>query len=71
MHNNLKDKRINGVALELIMRDVLQGMMQFTEQSCAGSSAANLEIQSIEAADNKQPLSSNNVIPFERFRKLA
>jgi hypothetical protein len=64
MAGNLKDKRINGEALEQIMQDVLQGMMQFTEDTCAGCNAAGLEIQSVEPPGNCQTPPANNIVPF-------
>lgn len=71
MSNKLNDKQIKGAALELIMRDVLQGITQYTEEVCAGCSAADMEIHLIEA-DSKVPHTSmNNVLPFQNPRKTA
>ena len=65
MHNKLNSKRINGAALELIMRDVLDGMFDFTHQACCGCETAKMEIIAVEKDVNstasKQPAT---VIPF-------
>ncbi len=52
MHNKQNSKRINGVALEMIMRDVLDGMFDFTYQACRGSETAKMEILAVEKAVN-------------------
>jgi hypothetical protein len=68
MNNKLKDKRIKGAALELIMQDVLKGMVEFTHDTCASSDAANMEIVAVE----KGPGSANkpaNVLAFRRHGK--
>jgi len=65
VHNKLNSKRINGAALEMIMRDVLDGMFDFTHQACRGSETGKMEIIAVEKAvnssDSKQLAS---VIPF-------
>ena len=65
MHNKLNSKRINGAALELIMRDVLDGMFDFTHRACCGSETAKMEIIAVEkdvsSGPTKQPAT---VIPF-------
>jgi len=65
VHNKLNSKRINGAALEMIMRDVLDGMFDFTHQTCCGCETGNMEIIAVEKSVNgsipKQPAS---VIPF-------
>jgi len=65
VHNKLNSKRINRTALEMIMRDVLDGMFDFTRQTCCGSETGNMEIIAVEKAVNsgipKQPAT---VIPF-------
>jgi hypothetical protein len=61
----LRNKRINGDALEMIMRDVMQGMLGFTHETCRGSETAKMEILAVEEAENStQP--SATVIPFPR-----
>ena len=52
MHNKLNSKRINGAALEMIMRDVLDGMFDFTQQACRGSETAKMEIIAVEKPVN-------------------
>jgi hypothetical protein len=52
VHNKLNSKRINGAALEMIMRDVLDGMFDFTHQACRGSETAKMEIIAVEKALN-------------------
>ena len=65
MHNKLNSKRINGDALEMIMRDVLDGMFDFTHQACRGSETARMEIIAVEKAVNSSDAkSSANVIQF-------
>ncbi len=64
MYNKLKDKNINGAALEMIMHDVLNGMVDFTHDICAGSDAANMEIVAVE--DRREP---SNILPFPRTDK--
>ena len=65
MHNKLNSKRINGAALELIMRDVLDGMFDFTNQACCGCKTAKMEIIAVEKdAGNSVPTSAGTVIPF-------
>ncbi len=68
MHNKPKDKRINGAALEMIMQDVLKGMVEFTHGTCAGSEAANMEIVAVEKAENISREASN-ILPFTRREK--
>jgi hypothetical protein len=63
MADGLKDKRIQGVALEMIMRDVLDGMVGFTHEACMGSMPCDMEILSVE----RPPRGSQRpaaVIPF-------
>jgi len=59
----LKNKRINGNALEMIMRDVMHGMMGFTRETCRGSETAKMEILAVEEAENSAHRSAT-VIPF-------
>ena len=58
MHNKLNSKRINGAALEMIMRDVLDGMFDFTHQACRGSETAKMEIIAVE-----KPVNSSDTAP--------
>jgi len=65
VHNKLNSKRINGAALEMIMRDVLDGMFDFTRRTCCGCESGNLEIIAVEKADNSSlPKQPAMVIPF-------
>ena len=64
----MKNKRINGNALEMIMRDVMHGMLGFTHETCRGSETAKMEILAVEEAENSvHP--SENIIPFPGARK--
>ena len=63
MRNRLNNKRINGAALEMIMRDVLDGMTGFTHEACRGSETGRMEILAVEEAVNTAP-DQANVIPF-------
>ncbi len=63
MRNRLNNKRINGAALENIMRDVLDGMSGFTCEACRGSETGRMEILAVEEAVNTLP-DTSNVIPF-------
>ena len=63
MRNRLNNKRINGSALEMIMRDVLNGMTGFTHEACSGSETGHMEILAVEEAVNTAP-DQTNVIPF-------
>jgi hypothetical protein len=65
VHNKLSSKRINGAALEMIMRDVLDGMFDFTNQACRGSETAKMEIIAVEKPVNSSgPADPANVIQF-------
>ena len=59
----MRNKRINGDALEMIMRDVMQGMLGFTHETCRGSETATMEILAVEEAENSAQHSAT-VIPF-------
>jgi hypothetical protein len=59
----LKNKRINGNALEMIMRDVMHGMLGFTHEACSGSEMAKMEILAVEEAENTAQHTAT-VIPF-------
>jgi hypothetical protein len=65
VHNNPDSKRINGAALEMIMRDVLDGMFDFTYRTCSGSETGKMEILTVEKAVNSSiPKQQASVIPF-------
>jgi hypothetical protein len=59
----LNSKRINGAALEMIMRDVLHGMDGFTNEVCSGSEMGRMEIIAVEEAENSSQEKAT-VIPF-------
>jgi hypothetical protein len=59
----MKDRRINGCALELIMRDVLDGMREFTHEICTTSQADAMDILGISRA-TKVLRPTACVIPF-------
>jgi hypothetical protein len=59
----LKNRRINGNALEMIMRDVMQGMLCFTHESCRDSESAKMDILAVEEAENTT-IRTATVIPF-------
>jgi len=59
----LKNRRINGIALEMIMRDVMQGMLCFTGESCRDSESGKMDIIAVEEAENTTTQTAI-VIPF-------
>jgi len=63
--NKPNSKRINGPALEMIMRDVLDGMLDFTAEACCGCETAKMEITAVEkAGDHTPPKQPATVIQF-------
>jgi hypothetical protein len=65
MSRRLKNKRINGPALEQIMRDVLDGMQCITRQAGRHSRPGKLEILGIDRCP-VPPRDVTNIIPFPR-----
>jgi hypothetical protein len=63
-------KRINGTALEMIMRDVLHGMHGFTNEVCRGSETASMDILAVEETANADQTEAV-VIPFPGSDKKA
>jgi hypothetical protein len=63
MGNSLKGKKINNNALEVIMRDVLYGMSDFTQDTSCGSQLGDLEITAVENQDIQQPATAR-ILPF-------
>jgi hypothetical protein len=61
--NTVNSKRINGAALEMIMRDVLHGMQSFTTDACSGSETGRMDILAVEDAENSIQEKAA-VIPF-------
>jgi len=68
--DKLNNKRINGVALEMIMRDVLHGMHDFTTDVCSNSETGRMDILAVEEAVNSV-LEKARVIPFPLARKKS
>jgi hypothetical protein len=60
----MKERRINGVALENIMRDVLEGMQDFTSDACVDSVTGELTVLSVEKPAFQQTSPSALIIPF-------
>ena len=58
-------QRINGSALESIMQDVLQGVQEFTGETCIGGDTGSMEIIAVE---NPQDMSNRTaeIIQFPR-----
>jgi hypothetical protein len=64
----MKDRRINGQALENIMRDVLEGMQDLTCDVSARSEPGVLTVLSVERPGCQQtPMAS--IIPFPTRRR--
>jgi len=66
----LNNKKINGVALEMIMRDVLHGMHDFTTDVCSNSETGKMDIVAVEEAVNTVPEKAR-VIPFPGASKKS
>jgi len=65
----MNDKRINGCALELIMRDVLDGMRDFTHEASTGSQTDAMDILGIDRAAITSE-STASIIPFPLNRGM-
>jgi hypothetical protein len=63
----MKDKRINGRALESIMRDVLDGMQEFTTGASADSVPGKMTILTVERPACQQTVEAR-IIPFPSRR---
>lgn len=63
MRKRLTGRRINGTALEQIMRDVLDGMQDVTRRAGTGCLTGKLEILSVER-DTFVPDRPADIIPF-------
>jgi len=59
----MKTKKIKNNALELIMRDVLHGMSDFTRDASCGSQLGNLEIVAVESPYRQTPATAR-ILPF-------
>ena len=69
MNNPMKGKEINNIALEVIMRDVLYGMADFTRDSSCGSQLGSLDIVAVESPDEQQATAM--ILPFPEARKTS
>ncbi len=68
MGNSMKGKKINNNALEVIMRDVLYGMSDFTRDASSGCQMGKLEITAVENPDRQQ-LTTARILPFPGPKK--
>ena len=59
----MNEKRINGCALELIMRDVLDGIRDFTREASTGSQTDGMDILGIDRAIGTSA-GTARIIPF-------
>ncbi len=66
----MKDRRINGCALELIMRDVLDGMREFTHEACSTSQTGAMDILGVHRA-TKAHRPTACIIPFPRLPQVS
>jgi hypothetical protein len=69
MPKRLTSRRINGSALEQIMRDVLDGMQDVTRRAGTRGTTGELEISGIEKAPAVQHQAA--IIPFPGKRKTT
>ena len=63
MSKSVKVRKINNNALELIMRDVLHGIADYTGDASCGSQLDNLEIVAVESPDRQQQATAR-ILPF-------
>ena len=70
MGNSMKDRKINNNALEVIMRDVLYGMSDFTEDANCGSQLCSLEITAVES-EGKKPRATARVLAFPGAKRTS
>ena len=70
MTNPMNGKKINNNALEVIMRDVLVGMADFTQDSSCGSQLGSLEIVAVESPDGQQRATAR-ILPFPSAGKTS
>ena len=68
MGNSLKGKKINNNALEVIMRDVLYGMSDFTRDTSCGCQMGDVEITAVENPDIQHPTTAR-ILQFPGPRK--
>ena len=70
MPNSMKGKKINNNALEVIMRDVLHGMAEFTRDNSCGSQLGSLEIVAVENPENR-PQATARILSFPLAGKTS
>ncbi len=70
MGKSMKAKKINNSALEMIMRDVLYGMADFTQEASCGSQLDSLEIVAVESPYG-QGQATARILPFPAVRKAS
>ena len=70
MSNSMKGKKINNNALEVIMRDVLHGMVEFTQDNSCESELGSLEIVAVESPQN-QLQATARILPFPLVGKTS
>ena len=70
MGNSMKGKKFNTNALEVIMRDVLHGMADFTLDNSSGSQLGSLEIVAVESPESPQQPSAS-ILPFPVAGKIS
>ena len=70
MGNSMKGNKINNNALEVIMRDVLYGMSDFTRDASSGSQMGTLEITAVEHPVRQQ-LTTARILPFPGAKKSS
>jgi len=68
MGNPMKRNKIKNHALEVIMRDVLYGISDFTRDTSSGSQLGDLEITAVENPDRRQPTTAR-ILPFPGPKK--
>ena len=69
MSKSVKVRKINNNALELIMRDVLHGIADYTEDASCGSQLDNLEIIAVENPGGQQQATAR-ILPFPGRKHL-
>ena len=69
MGNSMKGKKINNNALELIMRDVLHGMSDYTVDASSGCQLGKLEITAVENEVCRQRTTAR-ILPFPGTKKI-
>ncbi len=68
MGKSMKEKKINNNALEVIMRDVLYGISDFTRDASRGSQLGDLEITAVEN-EARRNRTTASILPFSGARK--